>query len=103
MQNKVKEFNSNMPCHRKRMPVHARIMDIQSELGELSKEVLKNSRYGTDEFVMKNSFKMEFGDVLYSMLSIACEENILADECLDMVLKKYEERIRKNNSMGSGK
>lgn len=73
------------------MPIYARIMDIQSELREQSKEVLKNSRYGTEEFVMTDSFKMEFGDVLYSMLDLACEENILADECLDKVLKKYDD------------
>ncbi|MBQ7797794.1 MAG: hypothetical protein IJ371_01575 [Clostridia bacterium] len=47
MQNKVKNFNDNRTCHKKPMPTFARILNIQSEMGELSKEYLKNSKYGT--------------------------------------------------------
>ena len=38
---------------------------------------------------MSEDFKMEFGDVMYSLLSLACEANIDAEECLDKVIKKY--------------
>ena len=103
MQNKVKVFNGNQTCHMEPMPVYARILDIESEVGELAKEYLKNSNYGTQEFVLTNSFKEEFGDVLYSMLSLADELNINSEECLDMVLAKLKMRMEKSNSMGSGR
>lgn len=102
MQDKVKEFNENMPCHKKPAPTYARLLDIQSELGELSKEFLKATRYGTENFVADENFKMEFGDVLYSLLALANELNISAEETLDMALEKYSARIRSKNNMGSG-
>ena len=101
MQNKVKNFNDNKGCHKRQMPVYARILNIQSELGELAKEYLSNSKYGTEDFVLTEDFKMEYGDVLYCILSLANEMNIIADECLDMVIQKYQKRIEKKQTMGS--
>lgn len=101
MQNKVKMFNGNMPCHKKPMPPYARLMDINSELGELEKEYLKSTHYGTENFTITDDFKMEFGDVLYSLLSLANETNINTEECLDIALKKYADRINKKKNMGS--
>ena len=103
MQEKVREFNNNMPCHKKPMPTWARVADIQSELGELNKEVLKASKYGTEEFELNEEFIMEFGDCLYSLMSLANELNIDANKALDKVLSKYKKRIDSNNSMGSGR
>ena len=100
MQNKVKCFNENRTCHKKEMPVYARILDIESEIGELGKEYLKGSGYGTEEFKLHDDFIMEFGDVMYSMLSLAEELNINAEEALDKVIEKYNKRIKKG-SMGS--
>ena len=101
MQEKVKNFNQKKNCHLNPMPVHARILDIQSELGELAKEYLKHSKYGTTDFSLEENFKMEYGDVLYSLLSLADELNIDANACLDKAISKYEDRILKKNSMGS--
>jgi len=103
MQNKVKDFNQKRKCHLTPMPVYARLLDIQSELGELAKEYLKHSKYGTKNFELEENFKMEYGDVLYAFLSLAEELNIDADQCLDKVIDKYKARIAKNNSMGSSK
>lgn len=101
MQNKVKEFNLNTNCHQKPMPIYARLMDIQSELGELAKEYLEHSKYGTSNFNLEFDFKMEYGDVLYSLLSLANETDIDANECLDLAINKYEKRIKNKNNMGS--
>ena len=103
MQKKVQEFNKNMPCQEKPMPIHARILDIQSELGELAKEYLKNSKYGTQNFDLTEDFKLEYGDVLYSLLSLGNEVGLNAEEELDKVLEKYKKRIIDKNSMGSGR
>ena len=103
MQQKVRVFNDNMPCHNKQMPTYARILDTQSELGELAKEYLKSTSYGTKKFQIENNFKMEYGDVLYCLLSLANELNIDADECLDLAIEKYKKRIVEKKSMGSGR
>ncbi len=103
MQKSVRKFNdvSLKNAHKKPMPVYARILDTQSEMGELAKEYLKNSNYGTKDFELTQDFEMEFGDVLYCLLSLANEVQIDAKECLDLALKKYQDRINKKNSMGS--
>ena len=51
----------------------------------------------------KIEFKMEFGDCLYSLLSLAEELNIDAEQYLDKVIAKYRARIEKNGNMGSGR
>ena len=101
MQQKVKNFNDNKKVHKTPMPVYARLLNIQSEVGELAKEYLNNSKYGTKDFELKDEFKMEFGDVLYCLLSLGNELGLDADECLNMSLNKLQDRIDKNQSMGS--
>ena len=103
MQQKVKKFNDNRTCHKKPMPTFARILNIQSELGELSKEYLKHSKYGTIPFELDENFKDEMGDVLYAILSLANELELDAEECLDKTLNKLQTRMDKNKSMGSEK
>ena len=102
MQKIVEDFNRAKSAHKKQMPIYARLLDTQSELGELSKEYLKASKYGTVDFSMNEKFKDEFGDTLYCLLSLACEANLDAKECLQMAIEKYRKRIEKKNSMGSG-
>ena len=101
MQIKVRNFNQKRNCHFEQMETSARLMDIQSEIGELAKEYLKGSSYGSKIFELTEDFEMELGDVLYSLLSLADELNINAEHCLDKVIKKYEDRISKKNTMGS--
>ena len=103
MQKKVKDFNDKMNCHKEPMPTYARLMDIQSEMGELVKEYLKGSKYGTLPFTMHSDFELEFGDTLYSMLCLANETGIDAEKSLDRVLTKYKKRIEENGTMGSKK
>lgn len=103
MQNKVSNFNKNRGCHTKPMTIPARLLDIESELGELGKEYLKNSNYDTSDFKLTEDFKLEYGDTLYALLSLAEETGISSEECLDMAIAKYQNRINKNKSMGSEK
>lgn len=101
MQQKVQDFN-NRSRMSEPLPVHARLLDVSSELGELAKEYLKATDYGSTGFTITKEFEEEFGDVLYSMLSLANELNINATKALDIVLNKYQARIDKKKSMGSG-
>ena len=101
MQTKVRNFNQKRNCHLEPMETSARLMDIQSEIGELAKEYLKGSNYGSKNFELTEDFEMELGDVIYSLLSLADELNINAEDCLNKVIKKYEDRINRKKSMGS--
>lgn len=102
MQNKVKEFNENV-SKKEPLSVNARLLDIGSELGELQKEYLKASNYGASEFHMTEDFLLEYGDVLYSLFSLANECKLDANIALDKVLTKYTNRIKTMGGMGSKK
>ena len=102
MQQKVEQFNKNRDAFAKPMPVYARLCDVQSEMGELAKEYLKATDYGTKPFAITQDFELEFGDVLYSLLSLASETGLDANSCLDKILDKYQKRINKNKTLGSG-
>ena len=101
MQNKVKSFNEEKGCHFKPMSPDARLLDIMSELGELGKEILKNTKYGTGDFTKTDDFVMEYGDVLYSLLSLANETGIDSESALDLAIEKYRSRIKQKGDMGS--
>lgn len=95
MQQKVSEFNKQKKVHTKLMPVNARLLDITSEVGELNKEYLKNTKYGTKEFEITQDFLLEYGDILYSLLSLADELKFNAEEALDKALEKYKAVLNK--------
>lgn len=102
MQNKVANFNNNI-LKREKLGAENRILDIQSELGELAKEVLKSTNYGKKELVITKELELELGDVLYSLLTFADENGIIAEKCLDDVLEKYAKRKSNSGNIGSGK
>lgn len=102
MQNKVITFNDTYN-HSRPLSPHARLLDIISEMGELSKEYLKHSKYGTASLEMHEDFILEYGDVLYSYLTLAQELGIDANLALDKVLDKYQQRMESYGSMGSKK
>lgn len=102
MQYIVKNFNDSISdIHKKPISISSRLLDIESELGELSKEFLKATKYGTQTFEKTKDFELEFGDVLYSILSLANETQINAEKALSLVLEKYQKRLIKNNDIGN--
>ena len=99
-QHKVKEFTKDKGIASK---VNVRIIDLVSEVGELSKEVLKGTNYGSKEFNSSEEWKSELGDVLFSLICIANETDTNLEECLKYVLNKYEKRFADKGNIGSGK
>lgn len=75
-----------------------RFIDLVSEMGELGKEVLKNTNYGKDSFKNSEELKLELGDVLYSLIVLSNKLNIDLEEALDSVLKKYQRRLAKGSA-----
>ena len=82
-----------------------RLADISSELGEVSKEVLKASDYGRDIPILKDtaSFKEEYGDLLFAVLALGVENDVDPSDALELVLKKYNTRLETKGHIGSGK
>ena len=82
-----------------------RLADISSELGEVSKEVLKASDYGRDIPILKDttSFKEEYGDLLFTVLALGVENDVDPSEALEVVLNKYNKRLETKGHIGSGK
>ena len=80
-----------------------RLADITSELGELQKEVLKATAYGSASIADKKKADIaeEFGDTLFSMVSFAEENGIDIDDAIEVVIQKYRDRFSKKGTIGS--
>lgn len=99
LQKNVKDF-----CEKNSMeaPIAHRALDMLSELGELAKEILKSSDYGKKDPKKTKELELELGDVQYSLLTIANYFDIDVTDACKAVLKKYNARLEKTASAGSG-
>ena len=55
------------------------------------------SNYGDRPIKYNDNLKMELGDLLYSIITIANVFDIDLDEALNEVLRKYEQRMLKGS------
>lgn len=78
------------------------VHDMQSELGEVAKEVLKASEYGSQEPVFDDGIADEVGDLYFSLLGLADALGIDLSAALDEALAKYADRLEATGSAGSG-
>jgi NTP pyrophosphatase (non-canonical NTP hydrolase) len=97
-QDKVRRFTGDKGISSK---LDIRLIDLVSEVGELSKEVLKGTNYGSRPFNKTEGWQSELGDVLFSLICIANETGMDLEGCLDYVLAKYEKRFGERDSLGS--
>ncbi len=72
-------------------------------MGEVSKEILKSTNYGKEEFKFREEIKEELGDLLFSIIVLANQLNIDLEDSLLNVLNKYEKRFKEKRNIGSGK
>ena len=100
MQKAVNEF---VLVHRLSCGAQARYIDLTSEVGELGKEILKGSDYGRTACRSSKNMEEELGDCLFSLLALACELNIDAQQALNRVLEKYETRFSEKGNISSGR
>ncbi len=95
IQEKIRKFCLK---HDLEAPAEHRVLDLTSEIGEISKEVLKMSDYGKKPIKFREEIKSELGDTLYSLITIANYFNVDLEEALSMVLEKYERRLKKGSA-----
>ena len=97
-QDKVKKFMDESGINN---PIENRMLDFFDEVGEVAKEINKMSEYWTKKPQFREEIIMELGDAFYSLITIANYYNIDLNESLDLVIKKYEKRIKNGGSAGS--
>mgnify|MGYP000082480115 CR=1 FL=1 len=78
-----------------------RLLDVSSELGEVSKEVLKASDYGQTEARLTAELREELGDLLFSVHALASEANLDSNQLLQEALAKYSARLSVKGHIGS--
>ena len=89
-------------AHNINCSVESRLLDVISELGELSKEVLKATEYGKKlEIHCNEDLALEFGDLLFSITCLANQLNIDMTKALDLVLDKYKKRFNERSTISS--
>ena len=100
MQKLVEDFISK---YQLQTDEHTRYIDLVSEIGELGKEIAKNTDYGRATFMKSSQITDEVGDCLFSLLALCFELNIDAKDALCNALSKYELRFTDKGDIGSGK
>ena len=78
----------------------ARMLDLSSEVGELAKEVLKATGYGTRPRAPTPSMEEELGDCLFSLLCLSESLGLEARPALEKVLPKYQRRFAESGEIG---
>lgn len=76
-------------------------MDVISELGELAKEVLKESRYGETSFSPTKDFEQELGDLQFSILALSVHSEIDLERATIQAMEKYKSRLKERGTAGS--
>lgn len=80
-----------------------RLLDLTSELGELSKELLKASDYGKRDFTATEDMEEEMGDCLFSLLCLCSSLQLDGERALHRALEKYRLRFAERKEIGSGR
>ncbi len=83
--------------------LESRMLDLVSEIGELSKEILKGTDYGRKPFEKTEEFDGELADAFFSLVCIANYTVTDMSEALEKALRKYERRLKEKGDAGSGK
>ena len=76
-------------------------LDLESEVGEIAKEVTTSTGYGSDPDAAAIATD-EVGDALFALLALAEAADVDADAALSESLAKYEARIESTGDAGSG-
>lgn len=79
--------------------VHA--LDLMSEMGEVTKELLKATAYGEKPAQFRPEISEEMGDLLYSLCLLAGSVGVDLEAALQQTLDKYEQRWQAKGHIGS--
>jgi NTP pyrophosphatase (non-canonical NTP hydrolase) len=82
------------------------VLDLVSEVGEVAKEILKATQYGSTSCALSpenqtEDLAGELGDVLYSLCMLAESAGINLDTAFTQTLEKYEQRWQNKGEISS--
>lgn len=97
-QEKVHDF---IIQHRLHHTLETHVLDLVSEVGEVSKEVLKATEYGRHPCVPTPDLAGELGDTLYSLAALADSCGVDLERSLEESLRKYKTRLETAGHAGS--
>lgn len=100
IQKKVQDF---VRTHDIETDIKSRMLDLQSEIGELAKEILKSTHYGKTEFIPDADWENELGDALFALICLANQTDVYLDSALKKALQKYERRLAEKGNVDSGR
>jgi NTP pyrophosphatase (non-canonical NTP hydrolase) len=95
LQKRIRDFSTE---HNLNSAPEYKILDTISELGEVAKEMLKMTDYGKKKAEFRDEMKLELGDLLYSVTTIANSLDVDLEEAVNSVLVKYEKRLKKGGA-----
>ena len=83
--------------------VEIRYIDLVSEVGELGKEILKISDYGTGTADLRatDDLVQEIGDVVFSLACMANTLGVDMEKALMAAIQKYKSRFKETGNIGS--
>ena len=86
------------------VPAEIRLLDLVSEVGEVAKDFLTATEYGTKPLSAQNSgddIAGELGDVAFSLLALADALDVDLTDALQRAMAKYSERIYQRGTASS--
>lgn len=92
--NLVKKYNLESP-------IETKYIDLVSEIGELGKEIIEGTNYGSTQFEKTDNLEYELGDAFFSLICLANKLDMDLSEALDKVLEKYKNRFESKGNIGS--
>ena len=78
-----------------------RYADLVSEVGELGKELVLASDYGTKDLQIGEDVAMELGDVVFCLALLANAMGLDLEECFAKTAEKCERRFDERGRIGS--
>jgi hypothetical protein len=80
-----------------------RALDLVSEVGELAKEILEGTDYGSALFEAPEGWTGELGDSLFALVCLANSTGVDLEAALNAALEKYRERLALGGYAESGR
>lgn len=97
-QTRASEFARNRSLDRS-ATVYA--LDVMSEMGEVAKEILLATDYGSRPPQFGRDLEAELGDLLYSVCMLATSSGVDLELAFSKTLEKYNKRWQSTGKLGS--
>ena len=103
MKKAQKQVAQLMEEHRLMSDPKNRFLDLNSELGELAKELLKSGEYEEKKIEITPALTEELGECVFSLLALCQSLGLSAEEVFEHAMEKYRLRLAQTGRADSGR